>query len=115
MTGYLPSGTGTLTGAYQWVASYSGDPNNNSVSSQPGTETVSAALTMRAFSDAFLDDYLARNTEAALASVGCYQLEGEGAQLFERIDGDYFTILGLPLLPLLSFLAIHGIGLEKAA
>ena len=50
-----------------------------------------------------------------LTSVGAYQLEGLGAHLFSRVDGDYFTILGLPLLPLLSFLAGHGIGLEQAA
>ena len=50
-----------------------------------------------------------------LTSVGAYQLEGLGAHLFTRVDGDYFTILGLPLLPLLSFLAGHGIALEKAA
>ena len=43
-----------------------------------------------------------------LASVGCYFLEGEGAQLFERIEGDYFTILGLPLIPALDFLRRHG-------
>ena len=46
--------------------------------------------------------------EAALASVGAYQLEGIGAQLFEKIDGDYFSILGLPLLPLLDALRLHG-------
>lgn len=69
----------------------------------------SATLTMRAFSDAFLDAYLARNGEAAIASVGCYQLEGEGVQLFDKIDGDYFTILGLPLPPLLQFLREQGV------
>ena len=63
---------------------------------------------MRDFSDDFLDGYLARGGEALLASVGCYQLEGEGAQLFERIEGDYFAVLGLPLLPLLSFLRRKG-------
>ena len=63
---------------------------------------------MRDFSDAFLDDYLAREGEAALGSVGCYRLEGEGVQLFERIEGDYFTILGLPLLGLLDLLRRHG-------
>ena len=63
----------------------------------------------------FVDAYLARAGQAVCASVGAYQLEGLGAHLFSRIEGDYFTILGLPLLPLLSFLAEHGIGLEQAA
>jgi septum formation protein len=73
------------------------------------TETKSAILTMRPFSDEFLDAYLARNGEAALSSVGCYQLEGEGLQLFDRIEGDYFTILGLPMLDLLAFLRREGV------
>jgi septum formation protein len=63
-----------------------------------------ARLTMRTFSDAFLDEYLRRQGPAVLTSVGAYQLEGMGAQLFARIEGDFFTILGLPLLPLLGFL-----------
>ena len=63
-----------------------------------------ARMTMRRFSDAFLDDYLRTAGDAVLSSVGCYQLEGPGIQLFEAIDGDYFTILGLPLLPLLAAL-----------
>ncbi len=63
-----------------------------------------ARLTMRDFSDAFLDDYLDMAGNAATASVGGYQLEGIGIHLFERVEGDYFTILGLPLLPLLAFL-----------
>ena len=67
-----------------------------------------ARLTMRAFSDPFLDGYLARVGERAFASVGVYQLEGEGAQLFETIDGDYFAILGLPLFPLLETLRREG-------
>ncbi|TBW35798.1 septum formation protein Maf [Siculibacillus lacustris] len=67
-----------------------------------------AGLTMRAFGDAFLDDYLARVGDAVRASVGCYQLEGLGITLFEVIDGDYFTILGLPLLPLLAELRRRG-------
>jgi septum formation protein len=71
-------------------------------------EVDTTTLTMRAFSDDFLDGYLARNGEAALASVGCYQLEGEGAQLFEQVDGDYFSILGLPLFGLLDLLRRHG-------
>ncbi|MBS0519919.1 MAG: Maf family protein [Proteobacteria bacterium] len=74
-----------------------------------------ARLTMRPFNEAFLDAYLARAGEEVLGSVGAYQLEGLGAHLFSRVDGDYFTILGLPLLPLLSFLAGHGIGLTRAA
>ena len=69
-----------------------------------------ARLTMRAFSDAFLDDYLARAGHDVLGSVGVYRLEGLGSQLFSRIDGDFFTILGLPLLPLLGFLRGNGIG-----
>lgn len=74
-----------------------------------------ARLTMRSFNETFLDAYLARAADSVLSSVGAYQLEGLGAHLFSRVDGDYFTILGLPLLPLLSFLAGHGIGLAKAA
>jgi septum formation protein len=66
-------------------------------------------LKMRAFSDAFAEDYLARAGDAVLYSVGAYQLEGLGAQLFERVEGDYFSVLGLPLLPLLAFLREHGI------
>lgn len=63
-----------------------------------------ATLTMREFSDGFLDAYLAQAGDAVLHSVGCYQLEGLGVQLFSRIRGDHFTILGLPLLPLLDIL-----------
>lgn len=74
-----------------------------------------ARLTMRHMDDGFIDAYLARAGDDVLTSVGAYQLEGLGAHLFSRVDGDYFTILGLPLLPLLSHLAGHGIGLEKAA
>jgi septum formation protein len=70
--------------------------------------TESPKLTMRDFSDAWLDGYLARGGEALLGSVGCYMFEGEGAQLFERIWGDYFAVLGLPLLPLLAFLREEG-------
>ncbi len=61
-----------------------------------------AMLTMRDVSDAFLDDYLAAAGDRVCACVGAYELEGLGIQLFERIDGDYFTILGLPLLPVLA-------------
>lgn len=61
-----------------------------------------ANMTVRPLSDGFIDRHLAKVGEKALTSVGAYQLEGEGIQLFERIEGDYFTILGLPMLPLLS-------------
>jgi septum formation protein len=67
-----------------------------------------ARLTMRTFSERFLDDYLDAVGDAATASVGAYQLEGLGIQLFERIDGDYFTVLGLPLITALNFLRRHG-------
>jgi septum formation protein len=70
-------------------------------------ETVSATLAMRDFSDAFLESYLQHEGEAALGSVGCYRLEGLGAQLFAEIEGDYFSILGLPLMGLLDFLRQH--------
>jgi septum formation protein len=71
-------------------------------------EVATASLTMRNFSDAFLDDYLKTEGPHALGSVGCYRLEGPGAQLFSKIDGDYFAILGLPLLGLLDLLRGHG-------
>lgn len=61
----------------------------------------SATLEMRDFTEAFLDDYLASAGEGILGAVGAYELEGRGVQLFERISGDYFTILGMPLVPLL--------------
>ncbi|MEA2872180.1 MAG: nucleoside triphosphate pyrophosphatase [Hyphomicrobiales bacterium] len=63
-----------------------------------------ARLTMRAFSEEFLDSYLDAAGVAVTASVGAYQLERTGIHLFERIEGDHFTILGLPLLPLLEHL-----------
>jgi septum formation protein len=66
------------------------------------------SLTMREFSEEFLNAYLAAEGDALTAWVGSYRLEGMGVQLFERIEGDYFSILGLPLLPLLGFLRQHG-------
>lgn len=67
-----------------------------------------ARLTMRALSPAEIGRYLALAGDAVLSSVGCYQLENVGVRLFERIEGDYFTILGLPLLPLLGELRALG-------
>jgi septum formation protein len=67
-----------------------------------------ARLTMRSFSDRFLAAYIEAAGPAVTASVGGYQVEGIGIQLFERIEGDHFTILGLPLLRLLQFLRQHG-------
>lgn len=68
------------------------------------TYTGIATLKMRNFSDDFLDTYLGLSNDNLLSSVGGYQLEDRGCQLFEHIEGDYFTILGLPLLPLLDYL-----------
>lgn len=67
------------------------------------------ALTMRRFSDEFLDAYLAAAGDSVLASVGAYQIEGRGIQLMAAVEGDHFAILGLPLLPLLEFLRDGGL------
>jgi septum formation protein len=66
-------------------------------------------MAMRALSPQFLDDYLAAEGPAILSSVGCYHFEGRGAQLFDRVDGDYFSVLGLPLLPVLARLRKEGV------
>lgn len=71
--------------------------------------TAEARLTMRPLSEDFIAAYLAAVGPAALTSVGAYQLEGMGAQLFTRVEGDFFTILGVPLLPLMDFLRNHGV------
>jgi len=68
-----------------------------------------ARLTMRPFSEDFLDAYLAAEGETVLSCVGGYRYEGPGAQLFEGVEGDFFTILGLPLLPVLAALRSQGI------
>lgn len=73
------------------------------------SDVTKACMQVRDFSDEFLDGYIERNGKSILSSVGCYQLEGEGIQLFDAIAGDYFTILGLPLLPLLAALRQHEI------
>jgi septum formation protein len=67
-------------------------------------DSSTARMTMRPLSEAEIDAYLDRAGDAVTSSVGAYQLEGLGVHLFERIEGDHFTILGLPLLPLLAFL-----------
>ncbi len=66
------------------------------------SRTEIASLTMRDFSDAYLDGYLAEAGPAVCRTVGGYEIEGRGIQLFEHIEGDHFTIIGLPLLPLLA-------------
>ena len=72
------------------------------------TRLQTAALAMRPFSDAFLADYLARLGERVQRTVGAYEIEGPGIQLMEHIEGDMFTVIGLPLLALLSELRARG-------
>ncbi len=72
-------------------------------------EVVCPQLTMRPFSDAFLERYLERAGDGILACVGGYEAEGLGAQLLAEIKGDWFAVLGLPLMPLLAFLREHGL------
>ena len=71
-----------------------------------------ATLTMRDFSDAFLEQYLDAEWPAMAGCVGCYRMEGLGIQLFSRIEGDHFTVLGLPLLAVLGQLRVLGLCLE---
>ena len=66
------------------------------------------SMAVRALTPQFLDDYLAREGTEILSSVGCYHYEGRGAQLFDTVDGDYFSVLGLPLLPVLAALRKEG-------
>jgi len=73
------------------------------------THSEGASLKMREFSSAFLEAYLAHEGDEVLSGVGCYRLEAMGAQLFEHVEGDYFSILGLPLQPLLAELRRKGV------
>jgi septum formation protein len=73
------------------------------------TDVTIARMTMRPLGEAEIEAYLDAAGEAVTSSVGAYQLEGLGVHLFERIEGDHFTILGLPLLPLLAFLRSEGL------
>jgi septum formation protein len=68
-----------------------------------------AQMTMRALSPAFIDGYVARYWQQIRTSVGCYRIEAEGAQLFASVSGSQFTIIGLPLLPVLDYLRIRGL------
>lgn len=98
-----------MEGARRHLLALSGRTHhlNSAVVLARGGETVwhhveTASMTMRRLDPGFIGRHLARVGEKALASVGAYQVEGEGIQLFERIEGDYFTIVGVPLLPLLG-------------
>ena len=73
------------------------------------SDVDTAAMRVRDFSDTFLDAYLATEGEALLACIGSYRLEGMGSQLFEAVEGDYFTVLGLPLWPVLAELRRVGV------
>ncbi len=95
--------------AAQHLLSLSGKTHrlNSAIVLLRGEEVVwrhvsSAHMTVRPLTADFVRRHLERVGEKALSSVGAYQLEGEGIQLFEKIEGDYFTILGLPMLPLLA-------------
>ena len=71
--------------------------------------TAQVRMTVRPLSESFIEAYLRREGEALLGSVGGYRFEGLGAQLFERVEGDYFSILGMPLLPVLAELRVQGL------
>lgn len=73
------------------------------------THRQNSSLTVRAFSDSFLDQYMETAGDELTASVGAYAFEGPGAQIFEKVEGDYYAILGLPLLPVLDLLRREGV------
>lgn len=66
-------------------------------------------LTVRTLTEDFIDEYLSACGDKLLSTVGAYQLEGRGSQIFTQIEGDYFSILGLPLLPLLDYFRVRGV------
>ncbi len=68
-----------------------------------------ARLTMRDFSETFLDNYIAENWKLVENCVGGYQIEGKGIRLFHRVEGDYFSVLGMPLLEIMNFLTVRGV------
>ncbi len=114
--GDLVSKAGSLTEARNRLSVMRGRPhhlhsgaalarNGQSVWSEVDTAT----MRVRDFSDTFLDAYLAAEGEALLACVGSYRFEGMGSQLFEAVEGDYFTVLGLPLWPVLAELRRAGV------
>jgi septum formation protein len=72
-------------------------------------KVTTTKLTMRPFAESFLDGYLDRNWESVRACVGAYKVEEEGIRLFQRIEGDYFTVLGLPLIEVLDYLTLRGV------
>lgn len=72
-------------------------------------EVETAKMTMRVLSNAFIDDYVARYWNEIQGCVGCYRIEAEGAQLFTRIEGNQFAVIGMPLLPVLGYLRERGI------
>ena len=76
---------------------------------RPCRRVTAPKLTVRPLSEAFIDGYLDAAGPKILNTVGAYMLEDIGAQLFSRIEGDYFSILGLPLLPLLDYLRVRGV------
>jgi septum formation protein len=73
------------------------------------THASPCRMSVRSLSPKFLEDYLAREGPQILSSVGCYRFEGRGAQLFDKVEGDYFSVLGLPLLPVLAELRKEGV------
>jgi septum formation protein len=114
--GSVLSKPGSRQEAYEQLSALNGRTHflHSSAVVAEGGEAVwwhseSVEMTMRRFGSEFLDDYLDREFDAIRWSVGGYRIEGLGAQLFDRIDGSHFAILGMPLLPLLGYLRERGL------